>query len=481
MNQLINYLGKTSYPAIVQSVAEKFKNVECSTETGNVLVNEFFVKLQESSTPILDLKEFTTNAEKVAPNDTKLADVIDFARKEVRAGGGDLNFLINLAKEEHFATLSRTGFPSPEQTIKAIESEFNEPASVIEQGIKAGLFDTLKSDLLMEIKSIVSDNKSKNKVVQPKDNLAITNISESFNMITEDIVAYNPIGVRVEDSIQNRILFLTESDVLSYDKKTESFFNLNESELKDLTISDSYKRLMGAINNLAYNPKETVFSLKEAWDFDLSITKDGLVKINDDVIVQKEEVKTLLIESITNYQNKANVEGKTFNKLDYTKDADNFLMLLENHGKLINIDNLSVIRNLTTQKYVVVDKNVGSIPVIVTSTNGGKLFESFNQLTEAIDTLLETDKSKELFTEQFLFESNLINEKNVMIQELKESQSELNKIISDVRKMKKIADVDSPAMEKLNEQEKIATDNLDKNMAKLQQISNVNIYYNPLN
>jgi len=474
---LIGYLGPNSYPAIVSSIFNKLNESTADTISGNEILKSCIQKLNESITPILDLKEFTTNAEQVAPNDAKLATIIEFARNEVK--NGDLNFMINLAKEEHYQGMSRTGLPSPQATLRSIESEFNEPASIIEQGIKKGIFDSLESNLYMELKSIISDDKSKNPVVQPNQRTDISNsLNESYSQFG-NIVTYSPVGIKVEDVANNRTLLLTESDVLSFDKATESFFSLNESEINGLNIPLTHKSLMGAISTLGYNPETQVFSLNESWDFNLMIAKNGTVSINNTPI-EKTEVVGLLMESIAVYESDAALHGKNFEKAKFTKDADNFIMLMENHDRLLNFDKLRTIRNLNDGKYVVVDRNENKIPVIITSTTGAKLFESYGELVNEASVLLN-ESIYSLFTNHLQAEHKFIQLRESQIVSLLEGQKELNTLLSDVRNLIPIAEEGSPAMEKLNEQQATLSAGLDKNLENLNFLKNkANLYYNPI-
>ena len=491
MNKNILYLGENSYPAVCHKISEKFKNTDCDTISGNSLVSEFFVKLNESVTPLLDLKDFNTNAEKVAPNDTKLMDIIAFARKEVK--NGDLNCLVNLAKEEHLQNMSRTGMPGVDRIIKDTEDLYNAPATVIEQGIKNGLFDNLESKLLMEIKTILSDEPlSKNKIIQPMDSSNITNINvtpqdlnESHNeaQFVGNLVMYSPIGVKVEDIPNNRILMLTENDVLTFDNASKTFYNLNESETQNLNIPDSHIRLMTSISTLSYNPETEGFSLNEAWDFGLTLTKEGNVvldKNGNNINIQKSDVSSFLMESINKYSEDYQITGKTFPKALYTKDADNFIMLMENHSKLVKLDSLKTIRNLNeSNNYVIVDTRKDLVPVIISSTNGGKLFENYVDLANECSVILNENVGQ-FFATKINNEYNFNLKKNEKITLLMESQKELNGVILDVRNLKAIAEENSPAFEKLHENESELTIKLNENIEELNFYRNkANIYTAP--
>lgn len=481
---LISYLGENSYPAILQSINESLERCQPDTLRGKDLVNEIYKNLNESKTPILELKKFTTNAQQVASDDAKLCDIIEFCRKKVKSG--DLNFLINLCKEEHYENMKRSGVPAPEETIKSIQSHFNEPSSVIEAGIRNGLFDNLDSKLLNEIKDALKNN-SKNTVVNPEDidkdldkPLNESNLNDVFIKGISGapyLISYAPVGITCEDVKNNRMLLLTESDVLTYDNEKETFQSLNESELKDIEIPNTHKRLMQAITSLAYNPETSVFSLNENWDFNIGINPDSTMFIskNDKTLpFKKEDLKEMLLESIQTY--KANpLLVSDFNYNRFLADADNFIMLAENHNRLIKFDKLRVIRNLNENQYIILDKEkvfIENTPEIVASSKGRtKLFESFRELVEEVNQTLNESVS-ELFVENIKNDDAQLNIRNKKIVELTESQRTLNEGINKVKELKNLCESDSPAFDELNIREQKLNESLN------QVLDDLNFYKN---
>lgn len=461
---IITYLGNNSYPAILKNINESLMNAKCDTLVGEQLVSECYQKLNESKTPAMEVKEFVTKAEKIAGDDVKLKDIIDFCRKSFK--GGDFNFLINLCKEEHFAELSRTGHPSPEQTISAYEKMLNEPSSVVQQGIVNGIFDSMKSELLKNVKADMTQQKEKP-------------LNESTTEFNGSLVKYSPIGIKMEDMKNNRVLMLLESDVITFDQKKQSYHSLNESEIKELQIPEEYRRMMTAINSLSFNPEKDTFSLNENWDFSLEMDKNGSVMINNKPI-KKEEVRQLLLESIQTYTVNPEKIGNNFVRLNYMRDADNFLMLLENQDSLIKMDTIQTIKNLNENKYVLFDKDSVhnlSEPRILSSTVGERLFESYGEMIKEVNVILNENISS-LFTAQLKHEQTLINERNNKIVSLNESQSELNQKITEVRNLKNMAEENSPAMIKLNEQEKQLDTILNQNISELHHYKNEWKLYN---
>ncbi len=448
-------LGKNSYSSVVNEIVEKIQKAEADTLVGNQLLKEVYSKLNESITPLLTLKPFITGAEKIAGDDVKLSELLKFLKKTI-TGNADLNFLINLVKEEHFSEMTRLGHPSPESTIKDIEDEFDKPGSVIEEGIKSGLFDNLKSTLLNKIKSDI-DVKSVDK-----------KLNENQTLFSGSLVKYSPVGLRYEDISNNRIVILTESEVLLFDRIAKQFSKLEES----IVIPENYGRLMQAINGCKYSPETNGFCLNENWDFKLELTSNGETLINDKPI-KKEDIKQLLLESVKVYSNDP-LKVTNFNKMEYLHDADNFIALMENHSSLMKLDNLEVIKNLNENSYVIFDKlNILKTPKLISSSNGNinTLFESYSEMLLVTNDILKTPINN-LFENQLISEQTLINERNNKIVSLNEEQKELNQNISKVRNLKTMAEENSPAIDKLNEQEIILLNKLDVNLTNLNQVRN---------
>lgn len=451
MDAIVN--KETSYAGILSSIKQKIESVNtCETLTGNELLGNAYKILNESSTPILDLKEFTTNAEKISGDDATLCDIVKFCKSKVKSG--DLNFLINLCKEEHFKEMNRCYHPSPESTIKDFEVMFTESPTVIEQGIKNGIFDSMKSNLLGVLKKEINEKEKqqepKNKI--PSQNITKDNLNESVQE-KNNLLKYSPIGVRFEDS-QNRVVHLMENNVLSFNNDDGTVHCLNESEINDLDIPSSYRRLMTALTSLKYNPVDESFTLNENWDFNL-VMRDGTCTVNGNEI-PLENMKQLLLESVQCYES---IPGKVknFNKLAYMRDADNMVMLVENYDKLLKYDNLEIIKNLNESSYIIFDRRntiVGSVPQIVAvksqnDTEGNKLFESFTDLNKYCDSILN-ESIGNLFSKQINAELNIERERNEQLSKLNEDIKELNIVIKNAEDVLKIAEKGSAAYKEMN-------------------------------
>lgn len=489
-------LGKNSYPAIVEKIFEKIKEAETDTIAGNQLVKELYSKLNESATPMMEVRQFITNAEKVANDDASLKDVVDFCKKS--ATKGDLNYIINICKEEHFLNMSRSGHPNPEETIKAIKEKFDEPGSIVEQGIRNGIFDCLNSNLLNNVKvSLGITEKNIDKTIDAskdergnssenlnesddnsdtypsnKDNkqkLDLQNLDESYQYLMNGFCKYTPIGIITEDKQNNRMIILTESDTLTFDKSNQEF-----SKINDYTPDNVTKRLYEALNEVSYDPEKEYFTLNENWDFDLRLTNEGKCFVSPKDNLRLKEIDSnnlqkLLLESINSY----NLTPE--NKKSFIRDADNIICLMENSNVIYKLDKLRVLCNLNENSYVMFDlhdiKSTNTPKIL--SINGLKSenYKSFSSLCESVNNVLKFD-CKKLFESELIAESHQLNERQSKITSLMEEQKDINEQIRKVTNLKKLAEENSPAMDKLNEQENLLRKKLDEN------ISNLNFYQN---
>lgn len=459
------FLGSKSYPSIVDEIIKKLQAAQADTLTGTTLLNKVYQKLNESKTPMMDVKEFITQAEAVASDDVSLCDVVKFCKKS--ATEGDLNYVINLCKEEHMQNLTRSGHPNPEAILKEIESEFSNPASIVEQGIKNGLYDRLNSKLLNTVKTGL------NVKVRGQEEIS-KELNESYQEDFGGFCQYVPIGITYEDKTLNKIVVLTESDVLSYNKQHQEF-----SKLNGVKIQPEYVRLMEALNTIPYDPETEMFSLNENWDFSFKMDSNSNMFIGkkDTAFVKPiaaDDFKKLLLESIDLYSINPTLVTN-FNKTNFLRDADNMIMLMENASQLIKVDKLRVLRSLNENKYVLfdmVDVKTTNNPKVL-SINGTKSsqYDSFTALCESVKEIISFD-CKKLFESEIKAEVTQLNERSSKLVSLNEEQKELNTNIQKVQNMKKIAEVGSPAMDKLNEQERMLNEKLDQN------IETINFYQN---
>lgn len=454
------FLGKNSYPAIVEEIFKKIQSAQADTLVGSDLLKQTYDKLNESKTPMMDVKEFITKAEQVSTDDASLKDVVDFCKKS--ATKGDLNYVINLCKEEHYQNLSRSGHPNPEDTIKDMEKEFGQPSSIIEQGIKNGIFDKLNSKLLNDVKTGLGVKVRGEEEIK-KD------LNESYQVDFGGFCQYIPVGIVCEDKSQNKMVVLTESDVLSFDKGKQEF-----EKLEKYQIPGDYARLMEAITETNYNPEKEEFSLNENWDFNLRLDSNGkcfIGKLNEEVTkeIDSNKLKSLLLESVNLYsQNPYKVEG--FERTKYLHDADNIICLMENSKMLVKLDKLRVLRNLNENSYVMFDmhdiKGTNTPKILSLNGKSSVSHDSFGSLCESVRETIGYECTK-LFESELKAESVQLVERQNKITSLMEEQKEINFNIKKVQNLKNLAEANSPAMDKLNEQEKMLNESLKENLEQL--------------
>jgi hypothetical protein len=470
LQQNINYLGANSYPAILHESISALESVKADTIVGTELVKEVLSKTSKSLAPMLAISEFLTNAEAISKDDESIADVISFMKKQFK--GGDLNFLINLAKEEHFTKLSRTGFPAPAETIKTFKDSFNKKSSELEKLIGEGIFDTLESDIYGKVREMFPDlKKSKNKLIDEpifKNDIGLSSLNESVTYNQNGIMKYNPIGMQYEDIENERILLLTESDILSFDSETKKISKVTEQ----VNLPQGHIRMMTAITELVYDYEKQVFAPSQRWDFKLGIDKNGDVILSNPKIgyeaqtrkIKKDDLRGFLEESIAHYDSLL-VKPTNYDKKAYARDADNLILLAENHNQILKLDNLLVLKNQQHQKYVMMNSDLTQAPQIFSGSDQTEiqLYESYSKLQGAIEQQLQSSLGgifeNQISQEQLFSQDNISN-----IQKLEYDNGEIEVLLADVCNMKKIADEDSATYQILFEQEKDLTSKLEANI-----------------
>jgi hypothetical protein len=458
-------LGENSYAAIVNKIYQKLNESRGSTIEGDEYLKEMYRNLFESTTPMLAIKPYITGSEILVKSDPNVNEVMSYCKGIINKG--DMNFIINLAKEEHVQNLRTINHPDPFATIKSLNESFDQSAALVVENIKKGTFDTLNSRLLKDIKLNL------NITEEPKHSSLMESIlNMDFQQKGDKLIQYCPVGIMFEDRKNNRLIYLVENDVLSYDNEKQEFINLNE-DIESIGLSDSQYALMNAINTAGYIPKDGVFSLNENWDFHIELTKTGNVFVNKKEM-PNEKVQEFLMESIQFYENNPG-KVKDFNKMKFIRDADCFNLLCQNSDLLVKFDKLSTIRNLHENTYILLDKeNVFEIntPKILSDSKSRKetLFESFEVMVNAVNELLVVPIT-ELFEAQLVDENLQKQELSAKLVNLQEEQSLINQHILEVRKLKAIAEENSPALEKLMEQENLLNEKLLTNIKDIKEIS----------
>lgn len=450
------FLGERSYPAIVSSIVEQFQSNACNTLVGENLVNTTYQRLCESTTPMMELKEFITGAEKVAADDTTVGEIVKFCKNKM--GNADLNFLINLCKEEHIVNLRRSGHPDPESTLKNLEDEFDKPNSLVEQAIKNGIFDNLQSKLLNDVKTGLGI-----KVKTQEEN--IKELNESYQYDTGGFAAYCPVGLTTE--VNGKMVILTESDALNYDKDLNEFNKIEDFNYEQ--VDEDTRHLMECVNSLNYNPETETFKLNNNWKFNFELRSDGkayIGKLNESEMkfIGSDDLRKLFSEYAQVYK---------VSQADL-KEADQMLMLYENYDNLVKFDNLKVLRNLNENKYVMIDmvdvKGTNTPKILSLNGTSSAEYKNFRSLCESVNSEIGYNCSK-LFESEMSADESREYGRFEQINQLQAEQQKLNEAIDKVRSVKQLADVDSPAYEKLCQQENQLNNELDRNIEMLKQLT----------
>lgn len=461
-------LGEDSYNSVIKQISDKISNCQAQTLNGTNFLNEMYKKLNESETPMLDLKPFITGAESVSSNDASVKEVIDFCKKSI-LNNSDLNFIINMCKEEHFASMRRDNHPFPKETIRSIEKEFNKPSGELVQLIRKGLFDSLKSDFLVKVK---------NTLMKDVDVKQQKNLNENNQYLFSDIYErYAPVGIIAQNMKNGENVLLCENDVFSF--KDDNFVKLNKNEVQ---LSPGNHLLMESVSQCLFNPETSVFKLNEQWDFEMILKADGNVSFNGKDM-KKEHVQQMLLESIQLYEVNMSKRPSDYSKDKYLKDADRFVCLCENSDLLTRVNELEVVRNTQTNSYAIFNRNKNNPNPQIVGSNlmESKVYPSYMKMVEECRNALQINDKKlfeSIFSNELNDESYAISEMNKEMMNLNEEQKELNTAIKDVEDLLKIAEPDSPAHAKLNTQKEQLNISLNENIQNMNNIQkNLKSFY----
>lgn len=455
------YAGEKSYPVILENIKNFVLFQESNTIEGKKILETSHKILNESHSPLLDLHEFFKNDLEVVGNNTTLGEIVDFMKKETT--GGDLNFLINLAKEEHYKNLNRLGVnydgTTGDDTLKSLESYWGEPESVLEKLVKEGTFNGLKSEIAKDAyRSLNDEGKADNKINKDfgteQDDL--TKLNESFETILDldsknDLVAYSPIGVGVEDLESNNVCILSKFGLYRLNN-TNGLYREDES-LTDKILTAENRKVLDAINHIEFDPSTDEFSLSDKWDFDMILNKDivtneTIIKLyakgnaEDYVEIPRDELKDFLFESL----NQINP-----NDLGMIREADRFMLLADNLGTLIKLNDVIVVENQTANKYVVFDKTSELVaPKLIDCSLGHAMeFPTYTEMLGTIQNVLETSNLEGKGILEY-FQSKLDEEKTIALskqEELRTLEVALNNASTKIKELNGILTIADPESE----------------------------------
>lgn len=473
-------MTKTTYSEILEIIRQELINALFNvgdTVTKNIL-DDLLTSLNESTTPLMEIKKFTTNAEFIQ-DDTTLQDLVKFIRKHTKTG--NLNYLINMAKEEHIEKLRQMNIPSPEKTLSELQEYLNvQTDNEIIKLLKQGMYDSIQSDIVDDLKSIYLEDfkSSKNRIT--KDQQAV--MTDGYLFENGDVSIYSPIGLKVEDVKNDKTYILTENDIIEYDRLTESYSALGRDDIHIIGNPEYYSKIMGAINQLQYDVDSDCFTPNMIWDFNVLIDNLGKISVwkeeNNKHFITSDELRGLFKESLLNYKQQNKGDYKY-----YVNDADNMMLLVENHNKLVKFDTLKVIRNLNeSNNYAIIKSNLESPEIISLHTHKdlktNQKFNSYKKLNESLsnDILIHHNSLDKLFESKYKneIEFEIVNQN--AINKLLEEQSEINKDIETNKNLLAMAEVDSPAFNKLNESLEILNRKLNQNLSDLKEHKQLTIY-----
>lgn len=468
---LNTYLGENSYPSIKQKLFESINNCTPETIRGKQMIDNLIVTLNESAIPMMEIKQFQTNAESVSKEDVKIKEILDFIKKENAAG--DFNYLINLCKEEHLLNEKRSGVPAPEQTLTEINHLFDAPSNEVIKAIKNNLFGDLSSDLYGEIRQELSNapsiapetgfGKSVNKINKPKvDGLKQLNENGNLSVI-------NPIAVKYVQLDANIYLTPFSAFSVEIDDNSKKVWKPVHAELPP-----SYNRLADALQVVEYDYDNNEFvGNSELWDFDIRINNEGIpqvVKGDNRIDVALEDLEGLFVEtlSIPTEKLKSNFDVAT-------READAFVALANNYNKLIKLDEISIVKN---DNYFIVVDDAETKPNLITAKDTNQVsFDSFNHMVAQLNESFGIGANvKNIFNDQLKNEIDLLAERNEVLMQLNENQSTLNQLIQSTESIKSAAEDGSPAKKRAIQELSKLNESLDINLKELQKLKQSKLY-----
>jgi hypothetical protein len=474
-------LGDKSYSSVVMKIVDLVENVRTDTIAGNELLKKMWTSLNESKTPIITLRQFMPDGAELSNTDAKLKDVIDFVKKNTE-DNVDLNFLINLSKEEHFQNLMKNGHISPEITVETIREEFDKSSGEIEKKINEGIFDSLQSDLLGNIKKSL---KPETPQIEETDGMVpVAGLNESDQqspMFRGHFAKYNPVGVMLSGNGGNNSA-IVEGKILQFCGDGIGGITTKIVDPKSISIPENHFKLVKAIEQTPYNPETNEFTTSQKWDFPISLKHDGKVvtKKTDgtEIEIKPEDVQQLFIESLNEYDKNFSLIG-TYDKKRYIEDADNFNILVQNSGSLVKFSNLEVVRNLNENTFVMYDSNIhnNSPKVLFNGLEDNKSYESYANLVEDCNRQLnDTNLFESIVFQELTNEREIFQNKINRIQKLNENNNAISREISNINSLRQVAEIGSPYMLKLNSMLESLNEKMDINISELQQLNNVDIY-----
>ena len=453
--------GEHCYNNTLLSIMEKIKESEAQTLEGKQILSSVYDVINESTnnTPFLSIKPFLTGAEKVASADATLKDVVDFIKKNTNLG--DLNFLINLCKEEHYANLNKSGIPAPEETIKSIKEEFKKNGDALIDSIKKGIFDDLKSETLPLLKEKLGmSQKTKKDLATGEADLSEGISPMSYNYGADRVLTYNPVGINLYDEDSDTNTIATMGIFIRVNEGGKMTVVQPDTEYDSETMA-----LINAINNVQYDPETSSFYLSHpTFDFEIKMDRDGelyIRKLDEEFSpMNADDLEGFIIESFDEFRNtNPDFDVQTANRL-----ADAFITIAMNSDLLIELDNIIVVENVESRKYALIDVNVlPNYPDILYENTGltatsNREFTTYAEMKAFLSQQIGID---------FVYANKLVEEEAKMVAEHQNrvmqqqaQMTELNKEFDKVQNLKRVAEQGSQYMNQVIEAENTINDKI---------------------
>lgn len=429
-------MTENGYNTIITKLSEIFANATADTEQGQELIDYTQRALFESKTPMFELREFLSGAQNIAKQDTKLLDVIKFCKKTTDTDS--LNFLINLCKEEHFAAMTKAGHPNPEETIEKIKDQFNLPDNEIKKQIEAGVFDGLQSKLLGDIKNSLS--------IEVREAPKPADVLKIGGRLNESIDCIKPVGFAFPTK-EGKTKFLLESKIYDYDTETQQLIPDD-----GYVPSEKIQTLQEAMQHLTFDSEQNAYVLN------LGLLNNYIYFLDGEKLQQFIE-EDGEFETIEPQELEENIKllAQTNPHLieQYKNEINAFRRMVANRSRLIQYDNITMIKNLHNGNTVLVE--VGEVSRIIGSEIS--VYDNFKKLVTDLNSKLNPDNHFSVTQSiQQLYDLELIEEgiesENIrsLREELETSLKSVSSELTKIKTMLDIVDKDSPVYDDLTRQ-----------------------------
>ena len=429
-------MTENGYNTIITKLSEIFANATADTDQGQELIDYTQRALFESKTPMFELREFLSGAQKIAKQDTKLLDVIKFCKKTTDTDS--LNFLINLCKEEHFAAMTKAGHPNPEETIEKIKDQFNLPDNEIKKQIEAGVFDGLQSKLLGDIKNSLS--------IEVREAPKPADVLKIGGRLNESIECIKPVGFAFPTK-EGKTKFLLESKIYDYDTETQQLIPDD-----GYVPSEKIQTLQEALEHLTFDSEQNAYVLN------LGLLNNYIYFLDGEKLQQfiEEDGEFETIEPQELEENIKLLAQTNLHLIEqYKNEINAFRRMVANRSRLIQYDNITMIKNLHNGNTVLVE--VGEVPRIIGSEIS--VYDNFKKLVTDLNSKLNPDNHFSVTQSiQQLYDLELIEEgiesENIrsLREELETSLKSVSSELTKIKTMLDIVDKDSPVYDDLTRQ-----------------------------